>query len=51
MQAYILRRLILVPVTLFIISISDFIFMRAVPGDAGVAKCGAAGFFDQKCLF
>tara|TARA_B110000263_G_C15275306_1_gene495574 strand:- start:272 stop:1219 length:948 start_codon:yes stop_codon:yes gene_type:complete len=50
MQAYILRRLILVPVTLFIISIIVFIFMRAVPGDAGVAKCGAAGSFDQKCF-
>ena len=50
MRAYIVRRLLLVPVTLFIISIIVFIFMRAVPGDAAVAKCGAAGSFDEKCF-
>ena len=50
MRAYIIRRLLLVPVTLFIISIIVFIFMRAVPGDAAVAKCGAAGSFDEKCF-
>ncbi len=50
MRAYIIRRLLLVPVTLFIISIIVFVFMRAVPGDAAVAKCGAAGSFDEKCF-
>lgn len=50
MRAYIIRRLLLVPVTLFIISIIVFIFMRAVPGDAAVAKCGAAGSFDEQCF-
>jgi len=50
MRAYVIRRLLLVPVTLFIITIIVFIFMRAVPGDAAVAKCGAAGSFDEKCF-
>lgn len=50
MSAYVIRRLLLVPVILFIISIIVFIFMRAIPGDAGVAKCGAAGSFDQACF-
>ena len=50
MSGYIIRRLLLVPVTLFIITIIVFIFMRAIPGDAGVAKCGAAGSFDEACF-
>ena len=50
MTGYIIRRLLLVPFTLFIITIIVFIFMRAIPGDAAVAKCGAAGSFDEQCF-
>ncbi len=50
MSGYIIRRLALVPFTLFIITIIVFIFMRAVPGDAGLVKCGAAGSFDEACF-
>ncbi len=50
MWAYFIRRLLLVPVTLFIITVIVFIFMRAVPGDAADVRCGAAGNFDQQCF-
>lgn len=50
MRAYVIRRLLLVPVTLIIISVIVFIFMRAVPGDAADVRCGAAGNFDQQCF-
>ncbi len=50
MSSYIVRRLLLIPITLFIITIIVFIFMRAVPGDAGQVKCGAAGSFDETCF-
>ena len=50
MQAYVIRRLLLVPFTLLLISVIVFIFMRAVPGDAADVRCGAAGNFDQKCF-
>ncbi|MXW24768.1 MAG: ABC transporter permease [Dehalococcoidia bacterium] len=50
MSGYIVRRLLLVPITLFIITIIVFIFMRAIPGDAGLVKCGAAGSFDETCF-
>ena len=50
MQAYIIRRLLLVPFTLIIISVIVFIFMRLVPGDAADVRCGAAGNFDQQCF-
>ncbi len=50
MQAYVIRRLLLLPFTLILISIIVFIFMRAVPGDAADVRCGAAGNFDQQCF-
>lgn len=50
MSGYIIRRVLLIPITLFIITIIVFIFMRAVPGDAGLVKCGAAGSFDEACF-
>ena len=50
MQAYILRRLLLVPFTLIVISIIVFIFMRAIPGDAADVRCGAAGNLDEACF-
>ncbi|MDE2669513.1 MAG: ABC transporter permease [Chloroflexota bacterium] len=50
MSGYIIRRLLLIPITLFIITIIVFIFMRAIPGDAGLVKCGAAGSFDEVCF-
>ncbi len=50
MGTYVIRRLLFVPVTIFIISIIVFIFMRAVPGDAADVRCGAAGNFDQQCF-
>lgn len=50
MQAYIIRRLLIIPFTLLIISIIVFAFMRLVPGDAADVRCGAAGNFDQQCF-
>ena len=50
MSGYIIRRLLLIPITLFIITIIVFVFMRAIPGDAGLVKCGAAGSFDEACF-
>ena len=50
MQAYIIRRLLLIPFTLLVISIIVFAFMRLVPGDAADVRCGAAGNFDQQCF-
>ena len=50
MRGYVARRLLLVPVTLIVISVITFIFMRAVPGDAADVRCGAAGNFDQACF-
>lgn len=50
MSGYIIRRVLLIPITLFIITIIVFVFMRAIPGDAGLVKCGAAGSFDEACF-
>ena len=50
MRAYVIRRLILLPITLIIISVIVFTLMRAVPGDAADVRCGAAGNFDQQCF-
>jgi peptide/nickel transport system permease protein len=50
MQSYVIRRLLLVPFTLILVSIVVFILMRAVPGDAADVRCGAAGNFDEQCF-
>ena len=50
MQAYVIRRLLLFPITLIVISVVVFIFMRAIPGDAADVRCGAAGSFDEQCF-
>ena len=50
MGAYVVRRLLIIPFTLLLISVVVFIFMRAVPGDAADVRCGAAGNFDAKCF-
>lgn len=50
MQAYIVQRLILIPVTIIAVSILVFVFMRVIPGDAAAVRCGASGVADQTCI-
>lgn len=50
MQAYIVQRLILIPVTIVAVSILVFVFMRVIPGDAAAVRCGASGVADQTCI-
>ncbi len=50
MRAYIVQRLILIPVTIIAVSILVFVFMRVIPGDAAAVRCGASGVADQTCI-
>ena len=50
MQAYIIQRLILLPITIVAVSILVFVFMRIIPGDAAAVRCGASGVADQTCI-
>ena len=50
MRAYIIQRLILLPITIVAVSILVFVFMRVIPGDAAAVRCGASGVADQTCI-
>ena len=50
MQAYVIQRLILLPLTIVAVSILVFVFMRIIPGDAAAVRCGASGVADQTCI-
>ena len=50
MRTYILRRVVAIPVIIFVVSLIVFIFLRALPGDAADVKCGASGQADQTCV-
>ena len=50
MQAYIIQRLLLIPVTVVAVSILVFVFMRVLPGDAAQVRCGASGVADATCI-
>jgi peptide/nickel transport system permease protein len=43
MRAYIIRRLLMVPLILLVASLLAFVLIRLVPGDATVVRLGAAG--------
>ncbi len=50
MQAYLIRRLLQIPIGIILLSIIVFTLTRVLPGDAGEARCGAAGNFSQECF-
>lgn len=50
MRAYIIRRLLLVPLIVVIVSIMTFSLVRILPGDAAVARLGAQAGACQECL-
>lgn len=50
MRNYVIRRLILIPITVVIVTIIVFIFMRVIPGDAAQVRCGSAGVADETCI-
>ena len=50
MRNYIFRRILAIPVILFVVSLVVFIFLRALPGDAADVRCGASGQADQTCV-
>ncbi|MCC6381431.1 MAG: ABC transporter permease [Dehalococcoidia bacterium] len=50
MRAYVLRRLLLFPVILFAVSVITFSLIRLLPGDAAVARLGAAGAQCDTCF-
>ncbi len=50
MRAYVIQRLILLPVTIFFVSVLVFVVMRTIPGDAAEVRCGASGVADQTCI-
>lgn len=50
MRAYIIRRLLLFPVVLFLVSVLSFTFIRLLPGDAAVARFGAQSGSCEECL-
>ncbi|MCC6381500.1 MAG: ABC transporter permease [Dehalococcoidia bacterium] len=50
MRAYILRRLLLVPLIVVLVSIITFSLVRILPGDAAVARLGAQAGSCEQCL-
>ncbi len=50
MRTYILRRLILVPFIVFVVSVITFMFVRILPGDVAVTRLGAAGQNCDTCV-
>ena len=50
MRTYVIGRLILLPITIFAVSVLVFVFMRIIPGDAAQVRCGASGVADQTCI-
>ena len=50
MRTYILRRLILVPFIVFVVSVITFMFVRILPGDVAVTRLGAAGQNCDACV-
>ena len=50
MRAYTARRLIQIPFVVILLSIIVFTLTRVLPGDAGTARCGAAGNFSEECF-
>ena len=50
MRAYIVRRLLLVPLIVFLVSVLTFTLVRVLPGDAAVARLGAQSGSCEECL-
>ncbi len=50
MRAYATRRLIQIPFAILFLTVVVFSLTRIVPGDAGEARCGAAGNFSEECF-
>ena len=50
MRAYAARRLIQIPFVVVVLSVIVFTLTRVLPGDAGTARCGAAGNFSEECF-
>ncbi len=50
MGSYIIRRLLLIPVVMFVISVLTFSLIRALPGDAAIARLGATGQQCETCM-
>ncbi|MFN0094538.1 MAG: ABC transporter permease [Dehalococcoidia bacterium] len=50
MRTYVLRRLLLVPFIVFIVSVITFMFVRILPGDVAVTRLGAAGQNCDTCV-
>src|SRR4051794_8703134 len=50
MRAYMVRRLLLVPVIVIVVSMFTFMMVRILPGDAAIARLGAQSGSCQECL-
>lgn len=50
MRNYIIRRILLFPFLVFAVSVLTFTLIRAIPGDAAVARLGAAGAQCDECF-
>ncbi len=50
MRAYVIRRLLLIPLVAFVISVMTFTMIRALPGDAAIARLGATGQQCETCM-
>lgn len=50
MRTYLLRRLLLVPLIVFLVSVLTFTMIRALPGDAAIARLGASGQQCETCM-
>lgn len=50
MRNYVLRRLLLIPAVVFVISVLTFTLIRALPGDAAIARLGASGQQCESCM-
>ncbi|MFN0093223.1 MAG: ABC transporter permease [Dehalococcoidia bacterium] len=50
MRNYVLRRVMLFPFLVFAVSVITFFMIRALPGDAAVARLGAAGAQCDSCF-
>ncbi len=50
MRNYVLRRLLLFPVLVFAVSVITFTLIRALPGDAAIARLGATGGQCDTCF-
>ena len=50
MRTYVIQRLFLLLITIFVVTVLVFVFMRIIPGDAAEVRCGASGLADQTCI-